>query len=513
MSYFHKVSRLNCLALRFLCAGRVGVCAALLATLSGVAHATAMGSELMSAASAASASAAGHAGSSGVDDASLPLVEGLPFAGMLLSIALFPIVAPHFWHRHFGKVSAFWGLAYLLPFAWSYGAGAAASSLVHAFFSEYLPFIVLLTALYTVAGGICVRGNLHGSPAINTLMLAIGTLLASVMGTTGAAMLMIRPLLRANDNRKHRVHVVVFFIFLVANAGGSLTPLGDPPLFLGFLNGVGFMWTIVHLFWPMVFVCSILLAVFYALDAWYFHRREEAGKPFLDPTPDSRLIWFEGKRNVFLIAIVTGLVLLSGVWRPGVSFDMMGTPVELQNLVRDGLLIAVTLVSLWITPKSAREGNAFNWAPIAEVAKLFAAIFVTIAPVIAILRAGEHGALASVVHLVASPSGEPLDPMYFWVTGLLSSFLDNAPTYLVFFNLAGGDAQHLMTDGASTLVAISAGAVFMGANTYIGNAPNFMVKAMAESRGVKMPGFFAYMLWSGAILLPLFCLMTVVFFR
>ena len=449
----------------------------------------------------------------GVDGASLSLWSGIPFAGMLVSIALFPIFAPHFWHRHFGKISAFWGVAYLVPFTLSHGVGEGAASLVHAFFSEYLPFIVLLATLYAVAGGICVRGNLHGSPALNTAMLALGTVLASVMGTTGAAMLMIRPLLRANDNRKHRVHVVVFFIFLVANAGGSLTPLGDPPLFLGFLNGVGFMWTVVHLFWPMMFACGVLLALFYLIDSWFFRRSGEEARPLLDPTPDSHVFWLEGKRNFILIGAVTGLVLLSGIWKPGVSFDVMGTPVELQNLVRDGLLVVVTLVSLWITPKSAREGNDFNWAPIEEVAKLFAAIFLTISPVIAILRAGEHGALASVIHLVSDANGNPVDPMYFWVTGLLSSFLDNAPTYLVFFNLAGGDARHLMSDGATTLAAISAGAVFMGANTYIGNAPNFMVKAIAESRGLRMPGFFAYMLWSGAILLPLFGVMTVIFFR
>jgi Na+/H+ antiporter NhaD/arsenite permease-like protein len=443
----------------------------------------------------------------------LSLANGIPFAGMLLSIALFPILAPHFWHRHFGKISAFWGLAYLLPFTLNHGIDEGMASLVHAFFSEYLPFIVLLATLYAVAGGICVRGNLHGSPALNTGMLALGAVLASVMGTTGAAMLMIRPLLRANDNRKHRVHVVIFFIFLVANAGGALTPLGDPPLFLGFLNGVGFMWTVVHLFWPMMFACAVLLTIFYFLDRWYFRKAGEEGRPLLDPTPDSHGLWLEGKRNFILIGIVTGLVLMSGVWKPGVSFDVMGTSIELQNLVRDGLLIVVALVSLWITPTSAREGNDFNWAPIEEVAKLFAAIFLTISPVIAILRAGEHGALASVVHLVSDTSGKPLDPMYFWVTGLLSSFLDNAPTYLVFFNLAGGDARHLMADGATTLAAISAGAVFMGANTYIGNAPNFMVKAIAESRGLRMPGFFAYMLWSGAILLPLFGIMTVLFFR
>ncbi len=331
---------MNRLDSRFLAACRIGGALAGLFTMANGAHAAAIAGDFIAAATSASGvsgvaaatSASGvvdvaaQSATHGIDGAELSLLDAIPFAGMLLSIALFPVFAPHFWHRHFGKIAGFWGLAYLVPFSIAHGVGAGAASLVHAFFSEYLPFIVLLTALYAVAGGICVRGNLHGSPALNTLMLAIGTALASVMGTTGAAMLMIRPLLRANDNRKHRVHVVVFFIFLVANAGGSLTPLGDPPLFLGFLNGVGFMWTVVHLFWPMVFACAVLLAAFYALDSWFFHLREEAGKPFLDPTPDSRRVWLEGKRNFVLIAAVTGLVLLSGTWRPGVQFDVMGTP-------------------------------------------------------------------------------------------------------------------------------------------------------------------------------------------
>jgi Na+/H+ antiporter NhaD/arsenite permease-like protein len=446
-----------------------------------------------------------------LEGASLSALWGLPFAGMLLSIALFPLVAPTFWHHHFGKIAAAWALVFLVPFALTFGWGIAFGALVHALLEEYIPFIVLLTALYTVAGGICVRGNLHGTPRLNTTILALGTLLASVMGTTGAAMLLIRPLLRANDNRRHVVHVVVFFIFLVANAGGSLSPLGDPPLFLGFLQGVDFFWTTTHLALPMLFVCGVLLTAFYFLDSHYFHQREEERSRFFDPTPDSPLS-IDGKVNLLLLGAVVGLVLMSGLWKPGVSFDVLGTHVDLQNAVRDVALVVVMLLSLALTPRAARKGNDFNWAPIEEVAKLFAGIFVTIAPVITILRAGEAGAFAGLVHLVNDSAGRPHDAMYFWATGLLSSFLDNAPTYLVFFNLAGGDASSLMTTGATTLAAISAGAVFMGANSYIGNAPNFMVKAIAESRGVRMPSFFAYLGWSGAVLLPLFLVTGWLFF-
>lgn len=447
-----------------------------------------------------------------LDGAALSAWWTVPFAGMLLSIAIFPIVAPAFWHHHFGKIAAAWAVLFIVPFGAAFGLGAAWRTLLHALVEEYVPFIVLLTALYTVAGGICVRGNLHGSARVNTAMLALGTALASIMGTTGAAMLLIRPLLRANDNRRHVVHVVVFFIFLVANAGGSLSPLGDPPLFLGFLNGVGFFWTTQHLALPMLFVCGVLLAVFFALDSWYWARREEARPARLDPTPDTVSFGIDGKINLLLLAGVVALVLASGLWKPGVTFDLMGVHVELQNAVRDVALVAITLISLAVTPRVARIGNGFNWAPIEEVAKLFAGIFVTIAPVILILRAGEGGAFGGIVHLVNDAAGQPREAMYFWATGLLSSFLDNAPTYLVFFNLAGGDAPSLMTTGATTLAAISAGAVFMGANSYIGNAPNFMVKAIAESRGIRMPSFFGYLLWSGGVLLPVFLVTTWIFF-
>ncbi|WP_248320260.1 sodium:proton antiporter [Caballeronia sp. Sq4a] len=452
------------------------------------------------------------ASAAALDGASLSAAWGVPFIGILLSIAVFPLVAGKLWHHHFGKIAAAWALAFLVPFGFAFGIGTAFGVLVHAMLEEYVPFIILLAALYTVAGGICVRGNLHGSPRVNTALLALGTALASIMGTTGAAMLLIRPLLRANDNRKHVAHVVVFFIFLVANAGGSLSPLGDPPLFLGFLNGVDFFWTTLHLALPTLFVCGVLLALFYALDSYFWHGKGESRRPFLDPTPDTPTLGVDGTINFVLLAVIIGLVLMSGLWKPGVAFDVFGTHVALQNVVRDAALVVVLLASLALTPKRARAGNAFNWAPMIEVAKLFAAIFVTIAPVITILRAGEAGAFAGIVRAVSDANGEPAHLAYFWATGLLSSFLDNAPTYLVFFNLAGGDADTLMTTGATTLAAISAGAVFMGANSYIGNAPNFMVKAIAESRGVRMPGFFGYLGWSCVVLLPLFAVTGWLFF-
>ncbi len=444
------------------------------------------------------------------DGGGLSVFWAMPFAGILLSIALLPLLVPSFWHHHFGKVSAAWTVAFFLPFAAVFGPAVAGSSLVHALLAEYLPFIILLTALYTVAGGIFIRGNLHGSPALNTAILAIGTVLASFMGTTGASMLMIRPLLRANDNRRHKAHVVVFFIFLVSNVGGSLTPLGDPPLFLGFLKGVDFFWTASHIFPETLFLAGSLLGIFYSLDRWYY--RKEGVLP-LDPTPDTRSIGFDGAVNFWLLAAVVLLVLVSGFWKSALELNLAGTAVGLPGLVRDVGLVAVTLISLRLTPARVHQDNQFSWLPMQEVAKLFAGIFLTIIPVIAMLKAGAQGPFGAIVSLVTRPDGQPDPAMYFWATGALSSFLDNAPTYLVFFNTAGGDPQLLMTTLAPTLAAISAGAVFMGANSYIGNAPNMMVKAIAEDRGIAMPSFFGYMAWSGAVLTPLFVLMTFIWFK
>ena len=440
----------------------------------------------------------------------LSALWALPFAGVLLSMALIPLKAPDFWHHHFGKVTLVWSLAFIVPFALVFGFGMAGAMVLHAAVAEYIPFIVLLTALYTVAGGIHIRGNLHGSPMLNTGLLAIGAALASLMGTTGASMLMIRPLIRANDNRIHRTHIVVFFIFIVANAGGSLTPLGDPPLFLGFLKGVDFFWTVKHIFPETAFLLGSLLALFCAIDAWLYRRE---GVLPVDPTPDTRRIGFDGRFNFLLLGCIVGLVLLSGVWKSSVVFHVQGIDIGLPGLVRDIGLLAVTAVSLKLTPALVHKANQFSWGPMQEVAKLFAGIFLTIVPVIAMLKAGVDGPFSGVVMAVTRADGTPDPAMYFWASGLLSSFLDNAPTYLVFFNTAGGDPQLLMTTLAPTLAAISAGSVFMGANTYIGNAPNLMVKAIAEERGVKMPGFFGYMVWSCAVLVPLFILMTFIWFR
>ncbi len=454
--------------------------------------------------------AAGPAAAAEIDGAALSAWWGLPFAGMLLSIAILPLAIPKIWHRHFGKIAAGWSLLFLVPYALTAGAGAVGGVVVHTLMAEYIPFIVLLSALFTVAGGIYIRGNLHGSPGLNTGLMAVGAVLASFMGTTGASMLLISPLIRANDDRKHVAHVIVFFIFIVSNAGGSLTPLGDPPLFLGFLKGVDFFWTVKHIFPETLFVVGTLLALFYAIDTLYYRRE---GVVRRDPTPDDATVGIEGRINFLLLLAVVGLVLMSGTWKPDIHFMIAGTEVGLPQLVRDGALLVVMGLSLWLTPKRLRTANQFSWAPMQEVGKLFIGIFLTMVPVLAILKAGVNGDLAVVARAVTGPDGQPLPWAYFWFSGLLSSFLDNAPTYLVFFNLAGGDAAVLMSTLAPTLAAISAGSVFMGANTYIGNAPNFMVKAIAEDRGIKMPSFFGYMLWSGAILLPLFIAMTFIWFR
>jgi Na+/H+ antiporter NhaD/arsenite permease-like protein len=320
-------------------------------------------------------------------------------------------------------------------------------------------------------------------------------------------MLLIRPLIRAIANRKHKTHSIVFFIFLVANAGGSLTPLGDPPLFLGFLKGVDFTWTLIHL-WPQtLFLCGALLCIYFLLDR---HLYKAEGSPRPQAVEKAGLV---GQYNFHLLGMVAGLDLYSGMSKDGVVIPVWGeTVIRRPSLIKDIGLLLLALASWLITPKLVRTRNHFTWGPILEVAKLFFGIFVTMIPAIAILRAGSQGALAPLIGLVTTSSGAPNDVAYFWLTGVLSSFLDNAPTYLVFFNTAGGNPDFLMHTAPLTLAAISCGAVYMGANTYIGNAPNFIVRSIAEERGVQMPSFFGYMLWSTAILVPLFIAMTFIFF-
>jgi Na+/H+ antiporter NhaD/arsenite permease-like protein len=438
-----------------------------------------------------------------LDGAALPWPLALPFAGLLLSIALGPLLLPKLWHHHYGKIAAAWSLLTLASLAWFSGVSVTLAAFVHAMLAEYLSFIVLLITLYTVAGGIIVSGDIRGTPWINTGVLALGTLIASLVGTTGAAMILVRPLIRANLARPHNAHVLVFFIILVANVGGALSPLGDPPLFVGFLRGVDFFWTTRNIWLQTAIVAGLLLASFLALDLWRFR-----AEPKLSPAAASRRIGVRGLVNIPLIGAIIAAILMSAVWKPGIVIDVLGTELELQNLVRDALLLVIAGLSLWLTPGEHREANSFNWEPIREVAKLFAGIFTTIIPVLAALNAGPRGTFAWLLSIVTGRDGTPHEVAYFWLTGLMSACLDNAPTYLLFFQLAGGDPRALMGELSGTLAAISMGAVYMGALTYLGNAPNFMVAAIAREQGIKMPSFFGYMLWAGGVLIPLFLLLT-----
>ena len=438
----------------------------------------------------------------------LSLFWAIPFVGILLSIALCPLFLARLWHHHYGKIVLVWTLLFLGAALFSFGLSTTIQLTAHAIIEEYIPFILLLLALFTVSGGILIKSDKISTPKLNVILLAIGVVFASIMGTTGAAMLMIRPLLRANRQRHHSVHTVIFFIFLVANIGGGLTPLGDPPLFIGFLKGVDFFWTVKHMLLPVIFTSGLLLIIYYFIDRYYYVK--QYGNISLSNR--SEVVKLYGLKNIGLLMAIIASVLLSGIWHPAINFTLSGSQIELQNLVRDGLFIAITILSILITPKQVRAGNEFNWDPIKEVAKLFIGIFITIVPVLAILRTGNDGALSSVVSLVTSEQTTPINSMYFWLSGLLSGFLDNAPTYLVFFNLASGNATNLMTTYADTLLAISMGSVFMGALSYIGNAPNFMVKSIATQHKINMPSFFGYMKWSIGILIPIFIIDNLVFF-
>ena len=453
----------------------------------------------------------------------LPLWSCIPFLGMLLSIAIFPLVKNEWWEEHQLHVAVVWSLLFLVPFFVAFGAGETVLRLEETVILDYIPFIVLLLGLFTVAGSIHIAGSIVGTTRNNVIMLAIGTLMASWVGTTGAAMLLIRLVLRANSWRKNRTHIVVFFIFLVANIGGCLTPLGDPPLFLGYLRGVPFFWTMGSI-WPLLLVNTVVLLVVFALiDRRMVKKEGEEGREAMELIQEASgrvRIRFEGKRNLVYLLMIIGAVILNGAMPQTEAFINPATGltygIDLNEHVHLGveyfaqiviILVAMGL-SLATTPKKVRESNDFEWGPIAEVAKLFIGIFITMIPALAILQA--NGANLG----LANP------PEFFWATGLLSSFLDNSPTYVVFLTTAGalgstGADAIITTAGAvapSLLLAVSAGAVFMGAVTYIGNAPNFMVKNIAEKSGVKMPSFFGYMVWSCAILVPLFIVDTVVFF-
>ncbi len=447
---------------------------------------------------------------SSLNGAELSVAWAIPFAGILLSLALCPMIVPNFWHHHYGKVAVFWALACAIPLFCSFETSVATTEIAHALIGDYIPFLLFVGALYIIAGGIHIRSSFAGRPVFNAGFLTVGAILANVMGTTGAAMLLIRPLIHANAGRKHSVHTFIFFIFIVANIGGCLTPLGDPPLFLGFLRGVEFFWTAQHLILPWGVTLAILLAIYVAIDEYYY-RQEKKAHTFV-AHPEKRVHFkIEGSINVLYLCGMVGAVLMSGIWKPGVEFEVLGVHIGLQGIVRDCCFVTLALLSYFTTPKEVHEVNHFNFEPIIEIAKLFFGIFVCIVPVLEMLRAGSAGVFAPLVAMVTNADGQMNNAMFFWLTGSLSAFLDNAPTYLAFFNLAGGDPVALMTVHAKTLMAVSLGAVFMGALSYIGNAPNLMTVSIVRQRGIKMPSFFGYMVWSVGILCPTFALVVWIF--
>jgi len=412
----------------------------------------------------------------------------LPFGLLLGAMAVTPIFAPRWWLRHYAKVAlglgAFTAGCYLFILHDPHSLGEAAH--------EYISFIALVGSLFVVSGGIHIGVQGESTPLKNVIFLLIGALLANLLGTTGAAMLLIRPWIRMNKYRL-TAHHIVFFIFIVANVGGCLTPIGDPPLFLGFLQGIPFWWVAKNC-WPMWLMgVGLLLAGFYFVDRKNFLRAPRAIREKETAQESWRI---EGLPNLFFLAVILGAVFI-----------------EKPIFLREGLMFAAAIGSYFTTKKSVHAANAFNFHPIQEVAILFAGLFITITPVMAMLAAGLHGPFAPVLGLLTNAAGQPIPLAYFWATGLLSAFLDNAPTYLVAFELAGADPHALTGPLSSTLRAISAGAVFFGALTYIGNAPNLMVQSIAAHRGIRMPGFFGYIALASCALLPGFLLLSVIFFR
>jgi len=405
----------------------------------------------------------------------------LPFAGLLLSIALIPGLAPRFWLRRMGWVAAGWTLVHvpiLGVTAWAHGA-------MHALIESYLPFVAVLGGLYVAAGGILLRGGPGGRPWGNTVTLALGVLLALVMGTAGAALVIVQPLLRANAHRRRRFHLVLFLILLVGNTAGVLTPIGNPPLLVGLLRGVPFLWPARNLIAIWLLAIGLLLAVFFVTD-WWLARTEP-------PAPPMRRFSVRGWGNVVLVLFMA------------VSVTIATSPVLFA--------VAASALSLWITPRAVRRANDFSWHPMTEVAILFAGIFMTLEPVSELLRLGMAGPFAPALRLTLDASGEIRPVICFWLAGVLSAFLDNAPSYLVFFDLAGIRPEAMTVGQAAALRAISAGAVMFGGLTYIGNASNLVLRTVASHRGVRMPGFMSFMMWAALVMLPVLAAVSAVFFR
>lgn len=444
----------------------------------------------------------------------LSLFYCIPFLAMLLCIAICPLVAEHWWEKWRPAIVVLWSLAFLIPFAINKGFGLAWEEALEAIVGDYLGFIVLLFGLFCVAGNISLRGDLLGKPKLNVVLLLIGTLLSSWIGTTGASMVMIRPLIKANKWRKRKVQIVVFFIFLVSNIGGCLTPVGDPPLLMGFTRGVDFFWS-MNLLPVFLLNTVLLLAVFYFVDKRALKKdmAERLKEKKIDPENKEKL-HLDGAHNIIFLLMIVGAVILSGVLPQQVEFfkgevHFVGeVALGYAAILEMAIILIAAFLSFKTTKKEVRTSNNFTWGAIQEVAVLFIGIFITMIPALLILKAK------------GSELGLDQPWQFFWITGILSSFLDNTPTYLVFFTTAASSALKGAPMVATALgnipkiflMAISCGAVFMGANTYIGNAPNFMVRSIAEENKIKMPSFFGYMKWSVMYLIPVFLIDMVIFF-
>ncbi|MCX8515799.1 MAG: sodium:proton antiporter [Alphaproteobacteria bacterium] len=427
----------------------------------------------------------------------------LPFGGLLLCLGLMPLFFRHLWDKHFDKITLFWLAITLLPllifFGWRETGGVLLVMLLH----DYLPFLILLTALFVMAGGIVIKGYFDGRPSRNLQLLLLGTLLASFMGTMGASMLLVRPCLRALKRRRHHAPMLVFFIILVGNVGGALTPLGDPPLLLGLLRGIDFFWPLQHIWAPFLLLAGGLLLLFYLVDS-YCWRRE--GLHMVHANRASEPLTIAGSHNFIFLLITMGVLLATTGGDHGAGGVFGLAPMA---IIRDVVFILLALLSYLTTSKTIHQANAFNLAPAKEIAILFLGIFITLLPVMKLLAGATGQTLAQ--HALTNDAGGHNPVAYFWFTGLFSSLLDNAPTYLLFFQLAGGDPQWLMTSGAKILLAISMGAVFMGANSYIGNAPNMVVRTLADSYRLRVPHFFAYSFYAAIILVPFYLLLSFLF--
>ena len=427
--------------------------------------------------------------------------QATPFVGALLSLSLLPLLAPAVWHRFENYILGFWGILSIAIIMHTSTLTGASHILFEAIWNEYIPFVTLIFALFTITGGVHIHLHSHGTPFKNVCLFTIASFMASFVGTTGASILFIRPLLHFNKDRTYIIHTVVFFIFIVSNIAGCLTPLGDPPLFLGYLMKVPFFWPLTHLWQPFLFVFSALLLIYWRIDTYFFKR--EASHTIDTPFKMS----IEGKRNIALLILII-ITVVSAPSLPPIQFaHIFGVHITLPDCISILLFLGIGLLSHRITPHHIHKKQHFNFHPVSEIARVFLCIFITLAPVSQMLAAGKNGPFAPLLNIMATANPAPY---YFWLSGLFSSFLDNAPTYVVFFKLAGGNVTDLTTTQAPILIAISLGAVFMGALTYIGNAPNVMVRSIAKQHGVHMPSFVGYMGWSLLILLPLFLIMSLI---